>query len=266
MFFSPEQIEQLDQGYLEVHAKYNAVLLKSSLVSAKLSNDRAKEFLMHGFGRRLKILKRCIENVYTLFPPDTKELLSSENLSDLDINLQSFILNVFGCFDNMAWVLVREKKLNINRRDVSFLKDKINPEIMSALSDDLQKYILSDKNKEWISYLKNFRDALAHRIPLYVPPKGLIPEEQREYERLENLKTIALVQNDYMEHERLNDKQDSLGSPLFVMCHSFSETDSKHMVFHVQMLADFNTVCEFAEKFFAQLLGVDNMLKAQSLS
>ena len=216
---------------------------------SNLKQDGAKEFLTHGFGRRLKTLKKCIENVYALCPPDTSNLLPRDILVDLSINLQAFILNVFGCFDNLSWVLVKEKDINIDRNKVGFLRDKIDKEIRLNLSDDLRKYFLSDSHIRWKNYLKDFRDALAHRIPLYVPPKGLNPQSRDEYDQFEKNKSEALKKGDFEKYETLDMEQEKIGAPLFVMQHSFLERNSMPMVFHVQIIIDFKTVCEFANNF-----------------
>jgi hypothetical protein len=53
----------------------------------------------------------------------------------------------------------------------------------------------------YTEYSKNYRDALAHRIPLYVPPSALNKEEQEEYMLLEkqlwNFNSLgAILQHD----------------------------------------------------------------------
>jgi hypothetical protein len=74
-----------------------------------LSNPRAKEFATQGYPRRLKVMVRCMDNVFTTIPPDRETLPSRDELSDATLNIQSFVFNVFGSIDNLAWIWVSEK-------------------------------------------------------------------------------------------------------------------------------------------------------------
>jgi hypothetical protein len=67
-----------------------------------LTVERAQEYVGHGVCRRLKTIRRCIENIFEIFPIARKELLSEEERSDLVINLQAFIINIYGLQDNLA--------------------------------------------------------------------------------------------------------------------------------------------------------------------
>ena len=52
-------------------------------------------------------------------------------------------------------------------------------------------YLNSEPIINWYSdYSKNYRDALAHRIPLYVPPSVLNKDDEKEYFELENKKNL----------------------------------------------------------------------------
>jgi hypothetical protein len=69
------------------------------------------EYVRHGFLRRLGTLQRCIQNIYFAYPPERSDIPSRNECVDLAINLQSFIFNVFGCIDNLAWVWAIENEL-----------------------------------------------------------------------------------------------------------------------------------------------------------
>jgi hypothetical protein len=97
-------------------------------------------------------------------------------------------------------------------------------------------------------YLTGYRHALAHRIPLYIPPFCLNPEEFKQYESLEKQKFAARRQNNFQLLSQLNDKQDQLGKFVPLMKHSYGE-NSPLVVFHAQILADWNTIVDIAEKF-----------------
>lgn len=78
---------------------------------------------------------------------------------------------MYGCVDNLAWVWVYENGLNgkIRRNSVG-LRAK-HKEVRSTLSVGFQDYLV--KLDPWLDYIIEYRDALAHRIPLYVPPGGV---------------------------------------------------------------------------------------------
>src|SRR5712691_8547084 len=106
-FYTAEQLAQLQEGYYSVNPAYERLL--GEYLSLALANEAAYEFVRHGFVRRLGTLKRCIENVYSVYLPERCDKPTRNECLDLAINLQSFIFNVFGCIDNLAWVWVKEK-------------------------------------------------------------------------------------------------------------------------------------------------------------
>jgi hypothetical protein len=108
-YFTTDQLNQLQEGYTGVNAGYEHLL--SEYLSLTLTNDAAYEYIRHGFVRRLGTLKRCIENVFSIYPPERSDKPSRDECVDLAIDLQSFIFNVFGSIDNLAWIWVREKQI-----------------------------------------------------------------------------------------------------------------------------------------------------------
>src|SRR3546814_4019048 len=69
----------------------------------------------------------------------------------------------------------------LNRNDIA-LRPK-SKKVRASLPQELQDYLSG--HDEWFRYLENYRDALAHRVPLYIPPRGLGPAEQEEHNRSE---------------------------------------------------------------------------------
>ncbi len=247
MIFSAEQITQLNQSYAQVSQQYQNTLIKITTFSFKTSDSR--EYAVQGFARRFKILKRCIENIYRTYPPENKNKPNSDELSDLNINLHSFVFNVFGCIDNLAWIWVKENNFQYSKNtEVTFSNKKIR----ALLSEELKNYFTSTALEKWFKNLNNFRHALAHRIPLYVPPFVLNPSEQDSYEILEKSISNALISHDLTAYSKLKSEQNSLGTFMPWMTHSFSEK-TPVVVFHPQIIADWNTVIEILEKVLQEL-------------
>ena len=107
MPFSEDAIEELRTEFGTIRVKYEALM--QAYIMRTYNDARAKEFAVHGFSRGLKTLNRCIENVFEIYPPDRVQLLSMDELTDVAINIQAFVVNVFGCVDNLAWIWVLEK-------------------------------------------------------------------------------------------------------------------------------------------------------------
>ena len=167
IFFETRKLAQLDEQYVKIHEKY-AQLLKKYL-SLNLKNKTAAEYCTHGFLRRLGILKRCIENIYNICPPEKSDKLSKDDdRLDLTINLQSFIFNVFGCVDNLAWIWVNETQLKnktgrlLNRSAVGLMEKEKNKTVRESFSQSFQNYLKG--LAQWYEYLTEYRHALAHRI------------------------------------------------------------------------------------------------------
>jgi hypothetical protein len=251
-YLTPEQIAKVEERLAEIGPKYNRLLLTFS--HRKYSSDQAAEYARHGYLRRLGTLRRCIDNVFTLIPPDTNEIPGRNVLHDAQINIQAFVANVYGSIDNLAWVWLYESGLDgtIHRNRVGLRSKHI--EVRASLSASLQTYL--QKIDPWLEYLIEYRDALAHRIPLYIPPGGVPTNNVDAYNDLSRRITDALyVLNDGFEYERLSAEQDKLLVFQPLITHSVKETTA-HFAFHVQMLADFLTVEELGYKVLDELAGL----------
>lgn len=252
--YNERSLIEIDEKYQEIGAVYRRLLHRMSVLMPTLKSAKAVEFLMHGAARRLGIVMRCIENVFTLFPPNQTAHLPREQLSDVVINLHAFFVNVSGIFDNLGWVFVFENDLFGDRKAGKLTRPEVglfNSRTQSHLPITLRTYLQSERMRTWYSaYSKNYRDALAHRIPLYVPPSIHTPKDQSLYSDLE----AQLCALDFSSAEgrdryhELAEAQRRVGraSPYFV--HSYGE-ESRAVYLHAQVIADFATVEEVIDQF-----------------
>ncbi len=245
-YFDEESLKKIKEVYDRVDGEYKDLLLKYTMF--KFSNDEAREYATQGLMRRVRTLYRCIFNVFEITPPENMKPLTDELCADLSINLQSFVLNVFGSLDNIAWIWVKEKSFGFNRGDVG-LKPKYK-KLRNTLSPEFKVYV--SKFDDWFQYLENYRDALAHRIPLYVPPFSLTNEGAARYQELEKKMMDAIFAHGFEEYEVLEQEQESLGIFYPWMTHSFIEKATP-VVFHAQILADWATVVDIANTFYNEL-------------
>jgi len=86
----------------------------------------------------------------------------------------------------------------------------------------------------------------------YVAPYTLSPAQVSEHNELEKRKNDAQSHRDYDLWLTLDEEQTALGKFTPFMMHSFSE-GARPVGFHFQVLADWNTVVEMADKFLREL-------------
>ncbi len=252
MYFSQNALQQLEKERLTMFDKY--ANLMNAYIYRSYNVERAREHAYNGFSRRLKTLVRCIENIFETLPPDQVALPTREDLSDVTINLQAFLFNVFGCVDNLAWILVWEKKLTKDngspipngwvrlRKKNKFVRQSLSPEFLEHLNQ-LEK---------WFENHENYRHALAHRIPLYVPPYIITQDKEAAYQELGTRMSTALKCGALDEYDRLSEAQNALGEFKPIMTHSFVE-QARPIFFHSQVLIDFNTIEALGRKMFEEL-------------
>jgi len=248
MPYTEQQIRDLASGYEQVCAGLKDMLERTVLSTSEIESDNAREYLLHGVGRRLGIIRKTIENVFNLFPPDLTRPPEREVIYDVQINIHAHVMNVSGIFDNWAWSFVLRHGLLEQvggKHGVGLLKK----ETKEFLPPVIAKYIDKTINEWHRKYLKSYRDALAHRVPLYIPPAIYNEQESNRYKELEKEISESIRNQEWGCLEVLEKEQDSLGSPSFVFLHSFNEQGAKQIYFHPQLIADGNTVVEFGKLF-----------------
>jgi hypothetical protein len=252
MYYSDHALQQLFNEYAALNGKLNDLLEKFFFLEVK--DSRAIEFARQGLPRRLKVMVRCITNVFDQIPPDRTDLPSRDELSDATINIQSFVFNVFGAIDNLAWLWMREN--GQKRLDGTPIPDTFiglgpkNESVRATLSKELQDYIKT--LDAWFEHLAHLRHALAHRIPLYIPPYVIESKDEAAYKDFEKKMAEAAKKHDFAEYDRLSAEQLKLGRFRPWVQHSFEEKATP-VVFHAQMLSDFNTVDELSRKMLHEL-------------
>ena len=115
----------------------------------------------------------------------------------------------------------------------------------------LRDYLASDVATVWHTrYAKPCRDALAHRIPLYIPPAQMTSEEVQRYNELENEKAQCISAQDWGRVEEIWTEQSEIGIPCFTFLHAFTEDEpSNSVMLHPQLLSDAGLIAEFGLLF-----------------
>jgi hypothetical protein len=252
MFFAEDTLNNLADEYAAISGRREALL--DAYRGRVYRVARSKEFAEHGLARRVTSMTHCIENVFRIVPPERADPPAMHELTDAVVYIQAFVLNAFGCLDNLAWIWVCEKELAqdsgeplLNTAVGLGKKCKI---VRRSLPADVRAHLKF--LDEWMADLENFRHALAHRIPLYIPPRVIAKKDAELYELLERKKAKAFARFDSKKFKEFKAAQEKLCRFEPVMMHSIAD-DSKRIAFHPRLLSDFNTICELAFKIHGAL-------------
>lgn len=249
-YFSPARVKELLAGQEEAHRQFKE--LREKMCQRTYKTVRGAEYAKHGFCRRIETLIRSIDRVYDLLPPSQTEIPARDVVVDAAIAIQAFTMNAFGCLDNIAWIWVYEKEIKkgngneLENKDVGLGK-KI---IRKTLTKEFQAYL--DKKQAWFGNLIEFRDALAHRIPLYIPPYVVPKLNSARYDELEKAKWQEPAKSNPAEYEKLKVEQFKLCQFMPGMMHSMFE-ESPQVEFHSQLLNDYVTINEYGLTLLEEL-------------
>lgn len=179
---------QTDQFYDDdefVVAEYE--LLEESLRNAPGLRLEAIRHIREGFNRRLLMMQCSRIKLREKTKRAGDQPLNPYEVEELNVHLNSYYLNLRGCFDNLAWALnyqfsiveAEESRRNRSRCNLfgkEFLDalDRLRP----TLRQSLRNY------EEWAAELKKLRDPAAHRLPLSVVGGCLPTDSTSEFQKL----------------------------------------------------------------------------------
>lgn len=253
MSYSPANIEKMHVSLRAVLQDLQTLILNTVIEGQALEPaSPVREHLLHGAARRLQTVKRALERVFELFPLDSARPLATDALSDVQTNLHAFVMNLYGLYDNWAWAFVLRhdllSRLGDRRRVGLFLQST-----QKFLPAELREHLTSEAMTRWHGeYAKSFRDALAHRIPPYVPPSEFTEQESHKFQELEHEKLQCIRQMRWDRMQEISEQQAALGRPCFGFMHSFQEDEApRPILLHPQLLTDSITAVECAKLFFA---------------
>lgn len=233
-----------DESIQTMMAKLDAMLVETMKTSFALlrvahaePEGRLKDHLTNGAARRILVIRRSVQNLFQVFPPSRMVPLINDELQDVQIYLQSTLSNISGLCDNLAWAFVtRHGADDMNRNGIGLWRK----DTQTLMHGDLRDYLNAPERKQWAAeYLTDFRDATAHRIPAYVPPRLVTTAEAARYGELDLLRIQALEANDLIMFDRFVAEQDAIGQTYPVFMHSYVAGDvSKVISLHPQLLSD----------------------------
>jgi hypothetical protein len=238
LVFAAKDLRALADSYATLQERLDALL--DPYASFPYETHPGNQYATHGFLRRFNTMHHCIERVFAILPPEQDKRPANAVLLDTAVYIQSIVMNVFGALDNLTWIWVSEKPLKVGRRQIG-----LGPKceiVRGSFSPEMRDYLAAQDS--WFNHIIDFRDALAHRIPLYIPPYIVSGNDDSEYDALEARKR-AITDND--EYDRLCAEQLRLEVFHPVMKHALDD-NKQPVVFHFQLVQDFLTVEEIAQK------------------
>lgn len=256
MMYSADDAAHLAQEQAAVGGRVEGLF--HSFSGRSYRTDKAHEFAMHGVCRRLYTMREAIDIVFEALPLELEGHPADQDRAKALVGLQAIIINTFGCADNLATVWVEQ-------RDVRKANGNVLPplligfgakceDVRASFSQDFRDYL--DTRSDWFDVMEKFRHGLAHRVPPYIPPYT-VPEA--------NLARDAAIDGEIIEAARTHDfervaaletEQRQLRVFAPIVTHSLW-ADAPVLGLHAQMLSDFATVTELADKVFAELAAHD---------
>lgn len=209
----------MDKDYL------NTLGVKDRLISSLgnavqnvsfIQNEKAKEHMLYGVSRRLRLLLANIIEIISIASVQRKKPLIEDEQTKLSLHLNSLYLHIRGCLDNLAWCLIYEYKLlDIDKKEEYEIGQKANifgVKFLEQLSGIAPKIVecLKD-NLEWNSELKMLRDPVAHRIPIYAVPALLNISDSDKYKKISVEANAALSEGKFELCGRLFEELNNIG-------------------------------------------------------
>lgn len=181
-------------------------------------NSKIYKYAYYGLARRLGVMEQCVKNVFGARPFDSEKIPTKTEWLDITINLQCFLIHLYGVLENLAQVYAISTDFKGTKFEISFFshKEKIKrilfkkkvfgatielykksgykTSLLDTLPKDIKEKFIGDG--KWIEYIKLVRDLLAHQEPFYIPPHNIDMTKKTEWQDLENRKNK--INNDYL--------------------------------------------------------------------
>lgn len=159
-------------------------------------NPKVRELYLYAIQRRSLQIHNATERFIRIAFTSRTERLSNIERIDCDMAFQAIYINICGTLDALSVLLnfyqnggeiVQNPEINMTRKN--FCKKLRLPELNALVA----------KHGEWLNHIqRTIRHNIVHRIPPYIPPCELTPDELEEHNRLENEKQLALGKKNFL--------------------------------------------------------------------
>lgn len=122
--------------------------------------------------------------------PADRRTLSPYLVSDLNVHVNGYYLNLCGALDNLAWVVTYELALQSdideNTRWSRMFANLFGRDFRKSLRKEKGDIVqILDENIDWNDELRKFRDPAAHRIPIYMSPSVMDESDMEKFREIE---------------------------------------------------------------------------------
>jgi hypothetical protein len=254
MRYADKTIPQMAEALVEYRERQEQV--QDRLSELPIKNEEARLYAKHGIIRRLITMQWCVDRIFQVLPIDEVSPQKAA-LLEAAVLVQALLMHASGVMDNLARIWCLERALTDTEvariRDIDIGLGPRCRQIRASLSPTFRDHL--EKCDEWFRYLKNYRDAFAHRIPLYIPPRTLGKEDQQRYHELDIIQAAAWQRGDRSEALRVHREMQSVGRFDAVMMHAFGDKplDGTPTRLHPQIVCDQATTVVICEQMLAEL-------------
>ena len=241
--YTPKDVAHLFEELGKIEKKRDSITIR--FMSLELSDVVARRFLLEGALRRVSLVAQCIHQVFDELPPEMEGIPEKRTLNSATIALHAASINTFGVLDCLAHVWAKEFKI---QRDGKPLPDnqiglgRKHRRLWKSLDKRFRELVI--QRKIWIENIGEFRDALAHKLPPYIPPHMVDPSKADDYRELGKTWYDSL---DPIERARLENEMEGLAHFKAFLVHDYKVAPP--IAFHSQILVDFLTLEEFCNEF-----------------
>ncbi len=193
-----------------------------TLLSRIAFTKEASHFFRFGVMRRLRMIDSLFKSLQCIIPPNRTVPLSQEQSDRVCHDLNAIYINLLGLLDNYAWVAAHQLGSAVTKAakplSIGLFKDAFAADTaLRPMADALRSF------DDWEKDVKTRRNPAAHRMPLYVPPAALTPEDVVEFERFEALISEALRAQEFEKLDGLREKRGRVGTLILKFLHDPGE-------------------------------------------
>ena len=194
------------------------------------------------------MVRHATDQIFALFPPSRAQKLSAQVRQDIEIYLHAVHIHVVALTDNLAWAYVHRHEINSllakQTRVGLFMKST-----WKRLPRPLEDYVRSARVHSWYTEnAKVFRDALAHKVPPYIPPAALTMAQSDRAKMLLAEIDSSAASGDWDRWRMAIDEYGEIGGACFTYAHSVVRPpDARYL--HVQVLSDVGLAIELCDLF-----------------
>ncbi len=182
--------------------------VNSVQLSERLKNKESAYYMKYGAGRRFNMLFYAYRSITNIAHAERKNPLSQEECVVISQDINTIYTNLIGVLDNLAWCLLLENNLteeNLDKTNIGLFSKEFRILPLFKSVEAVKEY------DDWYKEIRNRRDPVAHRIPLYVIPTVTRPDELDRYNRLYTEHLDLLAKSEVEAGENILNQMEKIG-------------------------------------------------------